>query len=258
MIRNLQDFVKDITSDKPEDLNIHHTTFESRITEIAFDGKICAKNDCKFFNSKVVYGFYGKPAYNKDLIQDQDKPINFIFENGEDSDLLAIYPFDTGGYFTDLQSVFSGSYTKSYPSKMDLLKVLELKSQKEMEALIFKLYGNSEKYLKRELYDFELNDLPPPIKPFISILKKNLSEIDDRLYTFELIFNNFINLKVKYIVLPASLEGQTELILTLMEKFNISQDQIQFYIDRSGYGTPLFGSVLIHLMIEKCISILKN
>lgn len=76
---------------------------------------ICEDNylnteSCRFFNKDLVYVFFGRPAYRiqdaADTSLEFNWPIIFIFDPNKIDGLSAVYPFDTGAFYSELYKGF--------------------------------------------------------------------------------------------------------------------------------------------------------
>lgn len=96
-------------------LPLVHTTTAYSFDEICTGDHIEPEN-CHHFNEKLIYLFYGRPAYR---VEDSTKsslefnwPIIFIFHPEKITDIKEIYPFDTGAFFFKLYEKFFSRKTQ--------------------------------------------------------------------------------------------------------------------------------------------------
>ncbi|MCA1288603.1 hypothetical protein [Salipiger bermudensis] len=96
----------DVSSDI---LPLLHTTEAYSFSEICESASI-EPAYCKHFRKRIVYLFYGRPAYRVEdaafATLEFNWPIVFIFDPEKIDDISAVYPFDTGAFFFNLYHRF--------------------------------------------------------------------------------------------------------------------------------------------------------
>lgn len=100
---------------------------------------------CKYFDTELIYLFYGRPAYKTENSEFTDLefnlPIVFVFDPDKISVLKAVYPFDTGAFFLHLYKRFFHEESKiedfALPGSLDYA-----------EKLVGTFYTDSEEYLR--------------------------------------------------------------------------------------------------------------
>src|SRR5689334_8316114 len=82
-------------------LPVVHTTPAFSFADIC-KGDIIEPDYCKVFERKLLYLFFGRPAYRVEDSVDSELefnwPIIFIFDPEQIGAIEAIYPFDTGAF----------------------------------------------------------------------------------------------------------------------------------------------------------------
>lgn len=143
---------KDASSQR---LPLVHTTnlysFEDLCEEDRIDPTLC-----QHFNRKMLYLFYGRPAYRTESAEFNDLsfnwPIVFVFDPEKVKDLQAIYPFDTGAFHLNLY--------QRYFSKQSRIEDFELPGDLDYaERLVTTFYTTREEYLRGR--STKNIDLPP-------------------------------------------------------------------------------------------------
>jgi hypothetical protein len=141
-------------------------------------------HNCKFFNEKLLYFFYGgvffRPAsrFTPDELQ---FPIAFVFEPSVLTSFSRYYPFDTGAMFK--------GYFKNWAAKMAPFQEnfkLEGKDYTAPSRLVYHLFGSNEEYL-RGRPRAELQQQPAPLPLLWEFFRDNLPNpnTDHRQVTIE-------------------------------------------------------------------------
>lgn len=103
-----------------------HTTTAYSFAEFCDQDELKPET-CRHFNEKILYLFYGRPAYRTESAGFTDLsfnlPIIFVFDPERIEQIRAIYPFDTGALFLNLYRRFFD--TKSRPEDYKMPGSLE-------------------------------------------------------------------------------------------------------------------------------------
>lgn len=111
--------------------------------------EICAGDSiepqhCRHFGKNLLYTFYGRPAYRTKSAEFTNLsfnwPVVFIIDPDKIADIEAIYPFDTGAFFTGLYERYFSS--QSRVEDFQLPGSLEYASK-----LVSTFYTNEKQYL---------------------------------------------------------------------------------------------------------------
>lgn len=181
--------------------------------------------DCKVFDEKLLYAYYGIPSYRLNFNTSTSDILNFmvcfIIDGEKTEGLHKIFPFDSGAFMhlNEFRSLFSKQDTEI--SNFELSP--ELNSAKKIIKSFYKTNKN---------YIDESPDLMIEIKEGQEELidYKNVieytedSKIDNRKSTVELIFNTEIKLSegtIKQIIIPKEFLDNPEILPLIKEKTGI-------------------------------------
>ncbi len=181
--------------------------------------------DCKVFNEKLLYTYYGTPSYRLNFKTSTSNILNFlvcfIIDGEKAKGLYKIFPFDSGA-FIHLPE-FKSLLTKEDTEIDNFQLSPELKSAKK---IVKSFYKTNENYI-RETPDLmiDINDDQEDLLDYKNIIEyKDDSIIDNRKSTVELIFNTRIELSkdiIKQIIIPKDFLDNPKLISLIQEKTGI-------------------------------------
>lgn len=140
-------------------LPLIHTTTGYRFAEI-LPGDELHPVYCQNFDEEMIYLFYGRPAYkSKDSVNTHlyfNWPIVFVFDSEKISNIIRIYPFDTGAFKNGIYKEFfhQDSCLEDFELDGDIKNAATL-----VDIFYSKLYtyynGRTDKNVDLDLMDFE-------------------------------------------------------------------------------------------------------
>lgn len=188
---------------RPDLLPFVHSCEGYNGKSIIESGKLKA-TDCKEFNEKLLYFFYGKPSYpvgEKNQTKRTDDlycPVCFIV-NPQKVSIYRVFPFDSGAFKAKRYTDFLHRDMK--------IDDFELENNTEqIQAYISVIFNNNNNYIEGVAYKQESTYLE--IKSFLNMLNaKGAFDIDERANTVEIISKENIEIKntVECVILPKSL-----------------------------------------------------
>lgn len=206
-------------------LPLAHTTNAYNFRDICGGDKLTPSH-CKFANEKILYLFYGRPAYRTHETPissvEFSWPIVFIFDPTRIGKIRAIYPFDTGAFFLKLYSEFFDERSSVEDFKMpgDL---------GEASRLVDFFYGDNRSYFTGNA----ARNVEIPHFEFEAGGVHNLSRLpgagsratgarDDRSSAFEVRVSDSIEFRgsIRGIVLPQPYL-QNKLVLSALERWDV-------------------------------------
>jgi hypothetical protein len=202
-----------------------------------FTSKQLSTSDCPEFKEKLLYLFYGKPAYrvssNGYTSRDIGRfPVCFIVNNQSLQGVKRVFPFDTGALIHSLLKDVCGDETN--PAKYELGTDIDT-----VKKFVCFLYGSDKNYfnctprIKAEdvaSFSFELQHI-------LSLATESSDkQWDNRAYTIETQCCANIGLtkeRISAIILPSSYMNSTEIVDFL---FNEGIEAITYSTERTDPG----------------------
>jgi hypothetical protein len=111
------------------------------------DGDALEPSECDVFKEKLIYLFYGRPAYRakdgNNARLEFEWPIVFVFDPEKVPDLRRIFPFDTGAFALRLYSEF-------FDKKSELMDFSLDPTLESAKKLVSAFYQDNEEYYRGE------------------------------------------------------------------------------------------------------------
>lgn len=205
---------------------IHSTDFESFISIL--NSKEISSTFCKVLKEKILYTFYGRPAYkvSPKVSNTNDitfLPICFIFKSDCLEQVSNFFPFDTGAFEND---IFVDYICRS---KVPLEKFKFSNTANHPNQIIEKFFGNSKDYFYGNpkvcpsLNDEVAKNISNiALQAYVRLLSHSGATLfDDRSYTIECHLNNNLKLSdmLEAIIMPGSLMNDSS-IANQIEEFD--------------------------------------
>ena len=226
------DYVK--RSGLPESFDsdqLFHVTTIGNFKSILSEGKISPRY-CASMQKNLVYAFYGRPAYRPQIkkdstVPDEVQPSNdqelvnpllfpacFVFKSRLISEASALFPFDTGAYFSKRFSRYILTPNEEL-DRRNKCEAFELGLADDMsKRFVSSFYGtNSNYYMLRPLDTLKDETESDDVKAYHDLIKSDSisAELDDRRGALEVQFSEEIEINSKnvdYVVLPTAIAGQ--------------------------------------------------
>ena len=80
----------------PARLNLTHVTTHATMLDICRMQSMATPNDCPVYHEKLIYTFYGRPAYR--MRDNETSPTCLLFDSEIISNAVRMLPFDSGGF----------------------------------------------------------------------------------------------------------------------------------------------------------------
>ena len=223
-MRQMIPFVKDIS-------------FNSKIAEIT---SISLEHNLKMENNDSVVGTFtisGKDKVNKISINEEEfkKDINF--------DITLDDKYDSSKVIIDIDDFYYEIVTEEYLRvHIDVLIDNLLYIKKEEKPFIQEIEKNDLAELKTEERTGDVNDLKD-----ISFKEEKVNAIKQDNDTIKRndkdssIITNFLNEKEQYITYKVHIIRENETVDTIIEKYNVSKEELEKYnsLDNVGLGTKI-------------------
>src|SRR6202040_3163431 len=111
------------------------------------DGDTLEPNDCDVFKEKLIYLFYGRPAYRakegNNARLEFEWPIVFVFDAEKISGIKRIFPFDTGAFVQRLYSQF-------FDHRSELMDFALNPNLESVRQLVGAFYRDNDEYYRGE------------------------------------------------------------------------------------------------------------
>lgn len=185
--------------------------------------KRLSPTDCHVFNEKILYLFYGRPAYKcigrPSCGLDSFLPISFILKSEPIQNIIRIAPFDTGAYKKDL-------YKEFLHPKMEMSSFFLSPTKESISKTVAYFFETNHQYFagkpKHEVtfdpLDFEIQSYHELIKGVFA------SKADDRKATIEVQLTDAIHLSedtIEAIILPENFLSSDLLQEVLVENCKV-------------------------------------
>tara|TARA_R110000744_G_scaffold380483_2_gene501416 strand:+ start:4588 stop:5349 length:762 start_codon:yes stop_codon:yes gene_type:complete len=166
----------------------------------------CIKvRDCKIFDEKLSYFFYGKPAYKSREVNSKLSsflPTSFILDLDNLDSLKRMAPFDTGAFADNL-------FDRYMHPAMTIYDFLLTPKKETLLKLVSFFYGNNENYLKAKLKpSFTCDSMEFEVESYKSmIIETAISTSDERKTSIEIQSVKDVSIEsgiLKAIILPSS------------------------------------------------------
>lgn len=137
-----QEFIREHGEDSKE-LPLVHTTAAYSFADLCGHSEI-SPEQCIHFQKKLIYLFYGRPAYRTQESESSNSefnwPIVFIFDPGAIDGIVSVFPIDTGAFYLNLYQKFFHKDT--------IIEDLRLPGKIECaRKIVGTFYGSSEQYI---------------------------------------------------------------------------------------------------------------
>jgi len=215
-------------------LPISHTTDGIFIRDIALQKALIAK-ECSVFNEKLLYFFYGSPAYEPIDTQVSTSlnalyPIGIVLDIEKCPDPDRIVALDSGA--------FNNGIFENYFHKSTVIEQLYIDPKKEnLGKFVNTFYKNNENYLHEIVKnDIKYSPLYFELNSYIQLITaQGNTKFDKRRSRVEIQYKNDINLtqsNVLLIVLPAIFLEDTDLYNLLYDEWKTTVDTYDTYHGR--------------------------
>lgn len=232
------------SSDNLASLPLFHSCEGSTGIKIIETGALTPQT-CSVFNKKLLYFFYGKPAYpvaekfSKTRTSAFLCPVCFIV-NPEKITIHEIYPFDTGAFC-------SNKYSDFFPRNIELINYQLDSNLDTIKTYISTLFGDNDNYIDGRC--IQTDDNLMEIELLIKLLNATGAfEIDERANTIEILSTeqSLIEDVVECIILPNSLLRDPRI------KDYLSTHNIQYktYRFRTLTKPDRYNEAIFHLAME--------
>ena len=214
-----------------------------------FTKKFLIPSECPEFHEKLLYLFYGKPAYRIHSTGLSSKdigrfPVCFVINTKSAGSIKRIFPFDTGALIHDVLKDVCGE--EKNPAKYELGTDVDVISQ-----FISFFYGSDKQYFmanpqisQRDIpgFSFELQQI------YLLISERSEKQWDNRAYTIESQCVTDISISktnISAIIMPSIYMNSQEIVDFI---FNEGIEVIPYSLDRAD---PAHMSPLIIGLAEK-------
>lgn len=242
-MNKFRDFVKEELNFKPniDILPLIHISQGKYLWDI-LGSKILMANECRIFNEKLLYFFYGRPAYikrydNNTRSNSNFHPVAFVINFGKMAHTLKrAFPFDSGAFYNDFDEVASSHFHPSttledlelIPSMMELIP-----SMKCICNVVEYFFGsNSAYFLGSAKSDIEVDVFYVSTYSYYNLIAdRSAKRADSRMYTIEIQFNQDIRLIkeiVEHIIVPSDI-FESRHFMRLIAEAGLSQTSIDHY-----------------------------
>lgn len=219
-----------------------HTTMGTNLHDIIESGEFKV-SPCTEFGVPSLYFFVGRPAYKVKEIQNAQfwhLPCVFLCSPPETISPVSIYPFDTGGFKTELLgSEIAGISLENFALPL---------SYESISKYISAFFENKESYidgkplnLEKIKEKFKLKNNAFAIFALSEFINSSGSKSDDRRYTVEVRYEtniNILDLNIKLAVIPncwqddVSLIESIESLVSKVEYYDIHPCSSNAYVSK--------------------------
>lgn len=175
----------------PPDMPLVHSTDLYKFTKIIEKGKLVATL-CDVFNEKLLYFFYGRPAYRvaphiKGGLRPPHMPICLLMQPEMKIPVTRIFPFDSGAFESKL---FRRFIPEEFPrDSYELGTELNLP-----QRIVNAFFGSNQRYLAGEVQNVSIPDLELEVAAFYALIRDTSVSFadddepfpDDRRYSIEI------------------------------------------------------------------------
>ncbi|UFW64432.1 hypothetical protein RlegWSM1455_23580 [Rhizobium laguerreae] len=216
----IQEKCKTITS-KDLGLFFFHTCRGEIFREILSSGRLSA-TECEEFHEKLLYLFYGRPAYrvagDKTTRDPGRFPVCFVIKSAAAKDIRRVFPFDSGAFLRNILEEYCGTFSTKEAAMM-ALSDYQLGTDLDLLAKFIALfYGGDAQYLKVTpiLENEDLKGLCFELSRMLDMAKSQSAKIwDNRALTSEIQVQSSIDFDgaaIEALIIPTQLiSGDTEL-----------------------------------------------
>lgn len=203
----------------PDALPLVHSTRTDIFRSISKGNKISPRK-CPVFAEKLLYFFYGRPAYRVHSPQIHSIgycPICFILKPNTSVRVVRAYPFDSGA----VRGGRAGEFVR--PVEFDLYRLR--RSLRDAKLVVKTFYKKNEDYLLGNVKRLPTGvPVDAVVQKYLSLLKDRKTETsDDRRSAIEIQTKDDIDLKTSLlaVVLPTDLLKDQNVRHTLLQKWGV-------------------------------------
>lgn len=199
---------------------------------------------CQNFGEKLIYLFYGRPAYKTENAEFFDLmfnwPIVFIFDHTKVQGIAAVYPFDTGAFFLGLYRRFFSKDSKvsdfTFPGSLEYAEKL---SQAFYLSNYEYMHGKSTKNINASIFDFETAGVQRLSKEPSYTERAGTDQVvrDERSNSIEVQVTEEILIKeaARAVIVPQQCLQVPE-VVTALERWDIGTGKLKIYEPFSSGG----------------------
>ncbi|MBY6059140.1 hypothetical protein [Leisingera daeponensis] len=225
-------------------LPLVHTTSLYSFEDLCSEDRIDPTH-CQHFNEKLLYLFYGRPAYRTETAEFNDLsfnwPIVFVLDPSKIDDLKAVYPFDTGAFYLGLYRRFFSKKSEAEDFKLP-------GSLEYAEKLVDAFYSNKEEYLRGRstkntnipLFNFEAEGIQKLSREpsFTSRISEDQVTRDERSSSIEIQTENSIDIAdaTLAIVLPSAILDEP-MVVDALDRWGLAKEAVRYYDVQGFHGT---------------------
>jgi len=223
-VPKFNEFIKKVNG-YPNQLPLAHTCDGYSFDGILQDNKILAKQCNNFNGEKLIYMFYGRPAYRTHKTLKATKnpaffPVCLIFSGDSIKKIKRIVPFDSGAFCINLLKEYV------YPD-MSIDKFVLDPSIDMAQKVVGNFFETNKNY-----YDCKPRKVLLPNLEFEAVCYQNIitaeenAEFDDRVSTIEVQVGKNLNLSsslIEFIILPVTFLEE-EKVRNAIKKWNAKFD----------------------------------
>lgn len=203
-------------------LPLVHTTSAYSFMDIC-DGDEIRPTECTHFEEELIYLFYGRPSYRTQKSINStigfNYPFVFIFDPQRITDIVSVFPFDSGAFFFELYTKFFDKNSKVYdfelpPDLASANRTVNAFYQSHEEYM----RGPSRKNIEIASRDFEARGVHElaRLPPYLSNEEEDVAR-DERSSSIEIQTNSPIDIKsaIFGIVVPSPFLNEPDVVEAL-------------------------------------------